>query len=70
MTEFVALRPKTYSDLMDDGNTDKKAKRRKKCVIKMIFKFNDYKNCLLNNKIMLKPQQRFESELHNCAKQQ
>ena len=26
MTEFVALRPKTYYYLMDDGNSDKKAK--------------------------------------------
>ena len=26
MTEFVALRPKTYSYLMDDGGSDKKAK--------------------------------------------
>ena len=24
MTEFAALRPKTYSYLMDDGNSDKK----------------------------------------------
>ena len=47
MTEFVALRPKTYSYLMDDGSNDKKAKRTKKCVIKRILKFNDYKNCLL-----------------------
>ena len=30
MTEFVALRPKTYSYLMDDGNNDKKAKGTKK----------------------------------------
>ena len=54
MTEFVALRPKTYSYLMDDGNTDKKAKGTKKCVIKRIFKFNDYKSCFLNNIIVLK----------------
>ena len=33
MTEFVALRPKTYSYWMDDGNSDKKAKGTKKCVI-------------------------------------
>ena len=26
MTEFEALRPKTYSCLMDDGNSSKKAK--------------------------------------------
>ena len=34
MTEFVALRPKTYFYLMDDGGSDKKAKGTKKCVIK------------------------------------
>ena len=34
MTEFVALRPKTYSYLMDDGWSGKKAKGTKKCVIK------------------------------------
>ena len=33
MTEFVAFRPKTYSYLVDDGNSDKKAKGTKKCVI-------------------------------------
>ena len=36
MTKFVALRPKTYSYLMDDSNNDKKAKETKKCVIKRI----------------------------------
>ena len=46
MTEPVAFRPKTYPYLMDDCNTTiKKAKGTKKCVIKRIFKFNDYKNC-------------------------
>ena len=29
MTELVAFRPKTYSYLMDDGNSDKKAKETK-----------------------------------------
>ena len=48
MTEFAALRAKTYSYLMDDGNNDKKDKGTKKCVIKKILKFNDYKDCLLN----------------------
>ena len=65
MPEFVALRPKTYSYLMDDGNKDKKAKGTKKCVIKIILKFNYYKNCLLNNKTILKSQQIFKSEAHN-----
>ena len=30
-----------------------------------MLKFNDYKNCLLNNKIILKAQQIFSSEAHN-----
>ena len=43
MTEFVALRPKTYSYLTDDCKEDKKAKGIKKCVIKRRLKFSDYK---------------------------
>ena len=56
MTRFVALRPKTYSYLTDDCKEDIKAKVTKKCVIKRRLKFNDYKDCLLNNKIVLKSQ--------------
>ena len=62
ITEFVALRPKTYSYLTDDCKEDKKAKGTKKCVIKRMIKFNDYKNCLLNGKVVLKSQQRFKSK--------
>ena len=43
----------------------KKQKGTKKCVIKKILKFNDYKDCLLNNEIILKSQQRFKNEAHN-----
>ena len=65
ITEFVTLRPKTYSFLTDDGKEDKKAKGTKKCVIKKMIKFNDYKKCLLNGEVMLKPQQRFISKKHD-----
>ena len=61
MTKFAGIRPKTYSQLMDDGSEDKKAKWTKKIVIKWILKFSDYKNCLLNNETILKSQQRFKS---------
>ena len=44
ITEFVTLRPKTYSYLTDDGKEDKKAKGTKKCIIKRMIRFNDYKN--------------------------
>ena len=36
MTEIVALRPKTYSYLMDDGNSDRKAKGTRTFFIKRI----------------------------------
>ena len=65
ITKFVALRHKTYSFLTDDGKEDKKAKGTKKCVIKKMIKFNDYKKCLLNDKVTLKSQQRFISKKHD-----
>ena len=40
ITEFVTLRPKTYSYLTDDGKEDKKAKGTKKCVIKRMIEFD------------------------------
>ena len=64
ITEFVTLRPKTYSYLTDDSKQDKKAKGTKKCVIKKMIKFDDYKKCLLNDKVILKSQQRFISNKH------
>ena len=65
ITEFVTLKPKTYSYLTDDGKEDKKAKGTKKCVIKRMIKFDDYKNCLLKDKVLLKSQQRFISKKHD-----
>ena len=65
MIEFVGLRPKTYSSLIDDGSSDKKTKGTKKSVIKRSLNFEDYKKCLQKNKIILKLQQRFKSEAHN-----
>ena len=69
ITEFVALRPKTYAYQIDDYNDDddnklKKAKETKKCLIKRELKFNNYKDCLLEDKVVLKSQQRFKSEEH------
>ena len=65
MTEFVALRPRTYSYLMDDSWSDTKVKGTKKYVIKRRLTFNDYKDCLLNYEIVLKSQQRFKGERHD-----
>ena len=65
ITEFVTLRPKTYSYLTDDGKEDKKAKGTKKCIVKKMIKFNDYKKCLLNDEVIFKSQQRFISKKHD-----
>ena len=65
ITEFIALRPKTYSYLTDNYKIDKKAKGTKKCIIKNMIKLDDYKKCLLNDKGILKSQQRFISTKHD-----
>ena len=75
MTEFVALSSKTYSYLIEDDKnathvTKKKAKEKKKCVIKRVLQFSDYKDCLFNNEIILTQQQRFKSEGHNVYTQE
>ena len=64
ITEFVALRPKTYSYMTHEFIEMKKAKGTKKCVIKKMLKFEDCKKCLFDNEPMLKSQQRFKSENH------
>ena len=64
MTEFAALRPETYSYLMDDESAVRKEKGIKKYLIKRKRKCNDYKHCLLNNEFILKSQQIYKSERH------
>ena len=66
MTEFVALKSKTYAYLTDGCEEDKKAKGTKKCVIKRMIKFYDYKYCLEKNATILKLQQRFKSQKHDA----
>ena len=63
--EFVALRPKAYSYLDDYGNDHKKAKGTKKCVIKQKLMFQNFKDCLFNNKNVYRSQQRFKSYNHD-----
>ena len=71
MEEFCALRAKTYAYLINGYNDDdydkekiinKKAKGTKKCVIKRRLMFENYKDCLFNDQIILKSQQRFKSD--------
>ena len=64
MTEFCALRAKVYAYKLDDDTEHKKAKKTKKCIIKRELMFENYKDSLFNDKIILKSQQRFRSDHH------
>ena len=50
---------------MDDSSEHKKAKVTKKCVIKRRLMFQNYKDCLFNEKTIFKIQQRFKSYYHD-----
>ena len=65
MATFFGLRSETYDYLIVDFEKKKKNKGIKKCVVKTELKFNYYKDCLFNNNLILKSQERFKSELHN-----
>ena len=65
MTEFVALRPKAYAYLDNDGNKHKKSKGTKRYVIKQKLLFQNFKDCLFNNKTVYRSQQRFKSYNHD-----
>ena len=51
MTEFAALRPKTYSYVTDDNDENEKTKGTQKWAIKRKFKFEEYESCLKANKL-------------------
>ena len=65
MTEFVVVRAKTYAYLIEDGSEQKKAKGTKKCIIKRELMFENYKDSLFNDKIVVKSQQIFRSDYHS-----
>ena len=66
MTEFIALRAKTYAFVQineeDELEEHKKAKGTKKCVIKKHLNFALYKQTLFNNETIRCTQQRFKSD--------
>ena len=55
---------------MVDDSEHKKANGTKKCVIKPGLIFKNYKDCLFNDKIILKSQQRFKCGYHNVYTEQ
>ena len=64
VTEFCALRAKAYAYKLDDDTEHKKAKGTKKCIIKRELMFENYKDSLFNDEVIIRSQQRFRSYNH------
>ena len=62
--EFVGLRAKLYSFVMDDGEETKKCKGVKKQVVESSIRHEDYKTCLLTGKEQLRKQNILRSYNH------
>ena len=65
MKEFVALKPKLYSFLMDEGKEAKKAKGVKKNVVEKEIQHDNFKRCLLTGKKEIRKQIVIRSREHN-----
>ena len=64
--EFVGLKAKMYSFLVDDNSEHKKAKCVNKNVVATIIQ-NEYKNVLLNNKCLRHSVNRIQSKNHRIG---
>ena len=62
--EFVGLRAKLYSFIMDDGGEIKKCKGIKKQVVESSISHEDYKTCLITGKEQLRKQNILRSYNH------
>ena len=56
MIEFVGIRAKTWTYLMEDGSEHKEGKGTKRCVIKRELMVKNYKVCFFDDKTILKSQ--------------
>ena len=65
MIENYNARAKTYAFKLDDDKETKRAKGTKKCVIKKDLTFENYKESVLKNKLIIRSQLRFKSDHHN-----
>ena len=64
MTEFCALRAKTYAYKLDNDTEMKNAKGTKKCIVKRELMFENYVDALFNDEVIIRSQQRFRSYNH------
>ena len=63
MTEFVALRLKSYAYKFN-SKEEKKCKGMKKCIVKKMLRFDDYVNCLFSSTNDYRSQLMFRSTKH------
>ena len=69
ISEFCALKAKTYAYKLDNGNEVKKAKDTKKCVVKSHISFSNNVDILFNSSKLLKSQFTFKSDHHDIYTQ-
>lgn len=65
MTQFCGLRSKMYATLVEGGNSMKKSKGVKKCVVEKSICFEDYVNCMFEKSAIVRKQNTIISHLHN-----
>ena len=65
MIELCFPMTKIYAFVTDNDTEIKRAKGTKKCVIKHMLTFENYKESVLRNKTILRSQLRFKSDGHN-----
>ena len=66
MTEFCALRVKTYAFKLIDDTEMKKAKGAKKCTVKRQLMFENYIDALFNDKIIINHNKDLEAIIIKC----
>ena len=69
MSEFCALKAKTYAFKLDSGDEVKKAKGTKKCLLKNPISFSNYVDILFSDKKLLRSQSTFQSDHHEIYTQ-
>ena len=62
MKEFVALRPKLYAYKMLEKKEQKNCKGIKKCVVKKMLTFDNYKKCLDDGKNLYRSHLLFQNK--------
>ena len=67
ITEFVGLKPKSYSYETSDGKAEKKCKGVKKYVVKNHITHEDYKECLFSGESQLRTMNTIRSHQHDVG---